>query len=95
MDFVHYDLGQLDRGRIVQVSLNIAANVQLLDSTNFDLYRAGRDFRYFGGHITRSPATIAVPGPGHWHLAIDLGGGSGQLRTEIRVLGAGLRTPTQ
>jgi Domain of unknown function (DUF1883) len=87
MDFVHYDLGSLDRGQIVEVSLNIAANVQLLDTANFNQYRSGGSFQYVGGRINRSPARLSVPTPGHWHLAIDLGGASGNLRSEVRVLG--------
>jgi hypothetical protein len=87
MDFVHYDLGSLDRGQIVEVSLNVAANVQLLDTANFDQYRSGGSFQYVGGQINRSPARLPVPAPGHWHLAIDLGGASGNLRSEVRILG--------
>jgi hypothetical protein len=86
MDFVHYDLGQLSAGQVVEVTVNIAANVQLLDSHNFNIYRSGGRFNYYGGHITRSPYRIQVPEPGHWHLAIDLGGASGDLSSGIRVL---------
>ena len=57
MDFVHYDLGQLGPGQVVEVTLNIAANVQLLDTSNFNLYRSGGSFRYFGGHKTSSRPT--------------------------------------
>jgi hypothetical protein len=87
MDFVHYDLGHLNTGQVVEVSLNVAANVHLLDSANFNQYRSGGSFQYFGGHITQSPATITVPASGHWHLAIDLGGASGNVRSEVRILG--------
>jgi hypothetical protein len=88
MNFIHYDLGQLGPGQVVEVSLNIAANVQLLDPSNFNLYRSGASFKYFGGHQTSSPCRILVPTSGHWHLAIDLGGASGNLRSEVRVLDA-------
>ncbi len=86
MDFAHYDLGNLDAGQVVEVALNIAANVQLLDTSNFNLYRSGQSFRYLGGHVTRSPHRITVPAAGHWHLTIDLGGASGDLRSGVRVL---------
>lgn len=87
MDFVYYDLGQLNQGQIVEVTLNLAANVQLLDSTNFNLYRGGGRFTYFGGHVTRTPYRITVPSLAHWHLAIDLGGAAGNVRSSVRVLG--------
>lgn len=36
MNFTHYDLGNLDKGRIVEIILQgNAANVQLMDSSNF------------------------------------------------------------
>lgn len=50
MNFTHYDLGNLDKGRMVEIILQgNAANVQLLDSSNFNNYRNGRQYRYIGG----------------------------------------------
>jgi hypothetical protein len=91
MDFVHYDIGQLAAGQIVEVTLNVAANVQLLDTQNFNIYRSGGRYTYYGGHVTQSPYRIRVPQPGHWHIAIDLGGASGGLRSGVRVIGSGVR----
>lgn len=34
MNFSYYDLGQLDAGKVVEVSLTKAANVRLMDSSN-------------------------------------------------------------
>ena len=43
MNFTHYDLGNLGKGRIVEIILQgNAANVQLMDSSNFNNYRNGR-----------------------------------------------------
>ncbi len=45
MDFIQYDLGQLSGGQTVEVSLvGNAANVRLMDSTNFNYYRKGRQY---------------------------------------------------
>jgi hypothetical protein len=87
MDFVHYELGQLRPGQTVEVSLDVAANVLLLDSANFEAYRRGDRYTYFGGHVTQTPYRIGIPGPGYWHLALDLGGASGSIRSSVRVLG--------
>jgi hypothetical protein len=84
--FTHYDLGQLDVGKVVEVSLDgTAANVRLMDSLNFSAYRAGQRHQYFGGHLTRSLARLPVPSAGHWHVAIDLGGYGGSVRSGVRV----------
>jgi hypothetical protein len=86
LNFTHYDLGQLDAGRIVEVNLEgTAANVRLMNGSNFSAYRAGRRHRYFGGHATRSPVRLQVPSCDHWHLAIDLGGYRGSVRSGVRV----------
>lgn len=86
MDFVHYDLKQLGRGETVEVTLDSAANVLLLDSSNFSSYRHGRRYNYYGGYVTRSPYRVPVPRAGHWHVVIDLGGNSGRVRSGVRVL---------
>lgn len=54
MQFQHYDLGHLKRGSTVVVTLRgNAANVRLMDSSNFNAYRNGRNHRYHGGLAQR------------------------------------------
>lgn len=86
MDFVHYDLGQRSGGEIVEVTLGTAANVRLLDSFNFNIYRQGGQYNFHGGYVTRSPYSVRVPTTGHWHVVIDLGGYAGQIRSAVRVV---------
>jgi len=76
MNFLHKDLGILSGGEVVEVTLDKAANVRLMDSSNFGSYRRGGRHHYIGGHITQS---------GHWHVAVDLGGYAGSIRAGIRV----------
>src|SRR3954452_14217222 len=86
MDFIHYDLKRLDRGQIVEETLDHAANVLLLDNTNFTSYTSGRRHTYYGGHVTETPFHVPVPRSGHWHVAIALGGHTGRVRSGVRVL---------
>jgi len=86
MDFVHYDLNQLQGGEVVEATLDTAANVRLLDDLNFRGYRDGRQYNFYGGYVRGSPYRTRVPHNGHWHLVIDLGGYSGQVRSSVRVL---------
>jgi len=58
----------------VEVQLSYAADVFLVDSTNFRSYQSGEDFKYFGGHYTRSPVRISVNGSGRWYLIVRGGG---------------------
>lgn len=87
MQFVHNDLGMLHGGEVVEVTLSSQANVKLMDSSNFANYRHGGQHRYFGGHAKQSPFRLQVPGAGHWHVAVDLGGYGGSVRAGVRVLG--------
>lgn len=87
MNFTHYDLGNLDKGRMVEIILQgNAANVQLLDSSNFNNYRNGRQYRYIGGLAKKSPIRLQTTHSGHWHVAIDLRGMRGSVRSSVRVL---------
>jgi hypothetical protein len=85
MNFIHNDLGILNGNEVVEVTLSAAANVKLMDSSNFQNYRAGRRHEYFGGYATQSPTRVPVPRSGHWHVAIDLGGYGGSVRAGVRV----------
>lgn len=87
MQFVHHDLGNRSGGEVVEITLKgNAANVQLMDSSNFSAYKNRRSYRYQGGHYTRSPIRLQIPRSGHWHVAVDLGGYSGRVSSSARVL---------
>ncbi|MDE2892684.1 MAG: DUF1883 domain-containing protein [Chloroflexota bacterium] len=85
--FLHSDLGYLEGGRIVQVTLRgNAANVRLLDGSNLSAYRNGRDHRYYGGLAKQSPVRLQVPHSGHWHVVVDFQGLRGQANVSVTVL---------
>ncbi len=87
MKFTHSDLGNLSRGTTIEVTLRgNAANVRLLDSSNFQKYKAGRKHQYYGGLVSRSPTRLTVPRNGHWHVTVDMQGLRGQVRSSIRIL---------
>jgi hypothetical protein len=75
-------------GDMIQVHLSgTEANVLVMDESNFQNYRSGRQFRYDGGgHYKQSPVNIPAPAAGRWHVVIDLGGAVGSVKAEIRVI---------
>jgi len=96
MNFTHYDLGNKDRGQIVEVTLSgSAANVRLMDSSNFQNYRNGRQHRYHGGLVKQSPFRIQIPSSGHWHVTVDMQGLQGSVRSGIRMLPGALAEARQ
>ena len=87
MKFNHYNLGNKRAGEIVEVSLSgSAANVRLLDSTNFSSYKSGRRHRYYGGLAKKSPVQLVIPRSGNWHLTVDMTGLRGTVRSSVRML---------
>ena len=85
--FTYYDLGHLSAGEIVEVTLSgSAANVRLMDSSNYQSFKNGRQHRYYGGLATHSPARLQIPNSGYWYLTVDLQGLRGSVRTSLRVL---------
>jgi hypothetical protein len=84
MEFLHYEI---DCGPEVQlnVALDRAANVRVMDRVNFQLFRSGRPHWYFGGFVKQSPAKVQVPHNGRWHVVIDLGGRNGSVNAGVTL----------
>ena len=91
MKFIHNDLGQRKRGEIVEVTLKgSAANVRLMDSSNFNSYKNGRKHRYTGGLAKQSPVRLQIPSSGRWHVTVDMQGLRGNTNASVRVLPSAL-----
>jgi hypothetical protein len=84
MNFLHYDLQLTERDQVI-VTLDKQANVQLLDDMNFNSYRNGQAFRYYGGLAKKSPIRLSPPHAGRWHVVIDLGGYAGTVQATVNV----------
>lgn len=84
-DFLHFE-ATLGTRQGVSVDLNRAADVMLLTQLNFQSYRAGRRFEYYGGHARRSPAVIFPPRAGNYHVVVDAGRGHGLLKAKVSVV---------
>ncbi len=95
MRYSYYDLGHRNKGEIVEVQLSIAANVRLMDSSNYSSYRKGRKHKYYGGYVKQSPFRITIPSLGHWYVTIDLGGYSGTVKHSVQVLPGALPVARQ
>jgi hypothetical protein len=85
MQYQVYDLGNVKSGEAVEITLSgNAANVRLMDSSNYQNYRNGKNHRYVGGLATKSPVRLQVPNSGHWYVTVDLQGLRGSVRSSIR-----------
>lgn len=87
IEFSHHDLGQVKSGAIVEVTLSgRAANVRLMNNSNFSNFKAGRKHTYKGGLVKRSPVHFKIPTSGHWHVTVDMIGLRGSVRSSARIL---------
>ena len=55
MQHQYFDLHQLHGGEVVEVQLANAANVRLMDSSNYSSYKRDGQHRYIGGYVKQSP----------------------------------------
>ncbi|WP_278352367.1 DUF1883 domain-containing protein [Chryseobacterium gleum] len=93
MKYLVWDLKQLKRGQQVKVTLSgNAANVRLMDNSNFQNYKNGRSHRYAGGLVKRSPIVLSVPSSGHWYVTVDMQGLRGNTNASVQVLPSALPT---
>ena len=86
MKFSYYDLGQRKKGEVVEVRLSAAANVRLMNSSNYSSFKNGKRHHYYGGYVKRSPYRISIPSSGYWYVTIDLGGYAGTVKHSVEIL---------
>ncbi|MEX2139025.1 MAG: DUF1883 domain-containing protein [Pirellulales bacterium] len=58
----------------MQVELDHAANVILLNDVNYSAFRHGGRYRYFGGYYKQTPVRLVPPHEDSWHVVVHLGG---------------------
>ena len=94
MKFRQYNIGYQQQGNVVEVTLSgSAANVRLLDGINLQKYKSGRNHRYYGGLMRKSPARLTIPHSGTWYITVDLQGLRGQVRSSVRVIPSARQSP--
>lgn len=71
---------------VVQVELDHAANVVLLDDINFAAFRRGGRHTYYGGYYKRTPVRLVPPHEGRWHVVVHLGGYSGRVNARMALI---------
>lgn len=86
MKYGYVELGHLKRGQRVTVALSgSAANVRLMDQSNYNSYRSGRQHRYQGGLVKSSPWRGVVPRDGRWYVTVDMAGLTGSTNFKVSV----------
>lgn len=79
--------GYIDGGKKIIVNVDKIANVYLMDDENYSAYKKGENFKAIGEKGVKQPeVVIEVPHSDNWHVVIDLGGGTGELKYNVKVI---------
>ncbi|MDR2897985.1 MAG: DUF1883 domain-containing protein [Spirochaetaceae bacterium] len=89
MNYLHNEV-YLTTDDVVTVSIDDAANVRLFDTVNYTRFRKGSaNCDCIGGRAERSPVRLSPSYNGIWHIVVDLGGKSGEVKASIEVVRKG------
>ena len=84
MNFMH-SRKYLFYGDVVEVQCSHQCNIRLTTDLNFNYYKQGKPFKFYGGRFKRFPARIPAPDTGYWNITIDIGGDSAEIQCAIVV----------
>lgn len=80
----HYKVN-LQKGEVLQVTLDKQADVLLMDEDNYNKFAVDKKYVSYGGRATRSPVQIAPPAPGHWRLVV-IPSGKGEIKISVEAI---------
>lgn len=77
----------MNDGDLVRVQCSHQINVLLMDDSNYQAFKRGWRFTYYGGFYERFPANITVPHSGYWNVVLALPPGHrANIRYSINVI---------
>ncbi|WP_337249240.1 DUF1883 domain-containing protein [Escherichia coli] len=77
----------MNDGDLVRVQCSHQINVLLMDDSNYQAFKRGGRFIYYGGFYERFPANITVPHSGYWNVVLALPPGHrANIRYSINVI---------
>jgi hypothetical protein len=79
------DMGLIDEGKTVEVTLTDAANIRIMDENNFKLFKKGEPHDFVGGYVKFTPYRIKLPRQAHWYVVADKGGQEGEVNAAVLV----------
>jgi len=86
MNFLKFDLGKLNTGRVVEVTLSgDEANVRLINEKNIYNYTHSRPYDFVGGLVKKSPYRLEIPSYAHWYVVVDMAGLEGEVDASVKI----------
>jgi len=85
MKYWFHDIGDVEQGNIIEVTLDKAANVRVMDSDNYESFRNRRSYTAIIYYITSSPFKIKLPRSAHWYVVVDPEDQPGSVVSSVKV----------
>ena len=80
------ELGQVDQGKIVEISLDYSASIKIMDHTNYYNFKKGGKHKFIGGYIEKSPYEVVIPYASRWFAVFDIDGLAEKVCSGVRIL---------
>ena len=65
-----YKGGKFNKGDKLKIKITKRANIHLMNQSNFDKFRDGKRYGYYGGVAVYSPYTMTIPNDGYWYVVV-------------------------
>ena len=71
MNYDLYDLGEREKGTVIELTLSAKTNIKLIDKMNYDLYQHYSDYRCATKYVEVAPYRMIIPESRHWFLMVE------------------------
>jgi len=85
MKYWFHDIGVIDQGHILEVTLDRPAHVRIMDDTNYENFKNRQTYTSVVSKVTDSPYKVKLPRSAHWFVVIDLDGKPGAVASSVKV----------
>ena len=89
MKYWFHNLGVLDEGKTLEIVLDHAAYVRVMDQENYNEYKHRRAYKSHSKYVTSSPYVVKTPRASHWYVVVDLEGKPGVINSVVRISQSG------
>ena len=85
MKYWFHDIGVVDEGNILEVTLDKPAHVLIMDDANYEFFKNRQTYSSVVNKVTESPYKVKLPRSAHWFVVIDLDGKQGTVASSVKV----------
>ena len=85
MKFWFHDVGVIEQGKILEVTLDQPAHVRVMDKDNYAFFKNRQSYSSIVSNVTNSPYRVKLPRTAHWFVVIDRDGEPGAVTSSVKL----------